>query len=31
VAAPERGNLLTVNEQLRKLELVATTGQRAWG
>ena len=30
-ASTERGNLLTVDEELRKLELVATTAQRVWG
>jgi 5-methyltetrahydropteroyltriglutamate--homocysteine methyltransferase len=30
-ASTERGNLLTADEQLRKLELVATTAQRVWG
>ena len=30
-ASTERGNLLTVNEEKRKLELVATTAQQVWG
>ena len=29
-ASTERGNLLTADEELRKLELVATTAQRVW-
>jgi methionine synthase II (cobalamin-independent) len=30
-ASTERGNLLTVDEEKRKLELVAVTAQRVWG
>ena len=30
-ASTERGNLLTVDEELRKLELVAVTAQQVWG
>jgi 5-methyltetrahydropteroyltriglutamate--homocysteine methyltransferase len=30
-ASTERGNLLTIDEEQRKLELVATTAQLVWG
>ena len=30
-ASTERGNLLTIDEEKRKLELVAVTAQRVWG
>ena len=30
-ASTERGNLLTIDEEKRKLELVATTAQQVWG
>ena len=30
-ASTERGNLLTIDEEKRKLELVATTAQLVWG
>jgi 5-methyltetrahydropteroyltriglutamate--homocysteine methyltransferase len=30
-ASTERGNLLTVDDERRKLELVVRTAQRVWG
>ncbi|HEX6473239.1 MAG TPA: 5-methyltetrahydropteroyltriglutamate--homocysteine S-methyltransferase, partial [Streptosporangiaceae bacterium] len=30
-ASTARGNLLTVDDERRKLELVVTTAQRVWG
>jgi 5-methyltetrahydropteroyltriglutamate--homocysteine methyltransferase len=30
-ASTQQGNLLTIDDERRKLELVARTGQRLWG